>query len=150
MKKLITIFAFLLLSHTGFSQYLKLSNRAEVSVITCGPGNSELYEAFGHSAIRIVDPIQGMDEVYNYGMFNFEAPNFYLNFVKGNMLYKLGRYPFDNFLYGYKLDERWVKEQILLLNQEEKQYFFNYLENNTKPENASYSYDPYFNNCSSI
>ncbi len=150
MKQLFTIFGFLLFTISGFSQYTTLSDRAEISIITCGPGNTELYEAFGHSALRIVDPVQGMDEVYNYGMFNFEAPNFYLNFVKGNMIYKLGRYPIDNFLYGYRLDKRWVKEQILVLNQQEKQQFFNYLENNLIPENRSYSYDPYFNNCSTI
>ena len=81
MKQLFTIFGFLLFTISGFSQYTTLSDRAEISIITCGPGNTELYESFGHSALRIVDPVQGMDEVYNYGMFNFEAPNFYLNFV---------------------------------------------------------------------
>jgi hypothetical protein len=149
MKNLLFITS-IFLSLNSYAQTFQLSDKSEVSIITCGPGNDELYEAFGHSALRIVDPVQGIDVVYNYGMFDLEGPNFYLNFVRGDMLYKLGRYPFNNFLYGYRIDERWVKEQILNLNQEEKQHFFHYLEDNVIPENASYLYDPYFNNCSSI
>ncbi|MCF6280152.1 MAG: DUF4105 domain-containing protein [Flavobacteriaceae bacterium] len=133
-----------------YSQQIQLSNRAEISLITAGPGNTELYEAFGHTTIRVYDPLQGIDDAYNYGIFDFDAPNFYLNFVKGNMLYKLAKYPFPRFVYSYKRNKRWINEQILNLTQEEKQHFFDYIENNAKPENATYSYDPYFNNCSTV
>ena len=36
------------------SQELKLSKQSEISIITVGPGEV-LYEAFGHSAIRVKD-----------------------------------------------------------------------------------------------
>ncbi len=149
MRKTIT-FLFLISTLISFSQFTELSEKAEISLITAGPGNVELYEAFGHTTIRVFDPKNNIDDAYNYGIFDFNAPNFYLNFVKGNMRYKLAKYPFYRFLYGYKNDKRWIKEQILNLNQEEKQHFFNFLENNVKPENATYSYDPYFNNCSTV
>jgi len=149
MKKIIT-FLLLFFSITIFAQTVKLSEKAEISLITAGPGNTELYEAFGHTTIRVFDRKNGIDDAYNYGIFDFDAPNFYLNFVKGNMRYKLAKYPFMRFLYGYQQDKRWINEQILNLNQEEKQQFFDFLENNAKPENATYSYDPYFNNCSTV
>ena len=66
----------------------QLSPKATVSVVTCGPG-SELYSAFGHSAFRVFDPILGLDKIYNYGTFDFNAPNFYLNFAKGKLIYLL-------------------------------------------------------------
>lgn len=125
---------------------INLSVYSEVSIITAAPG-SELYEAFGHSAIRINDPVLQIDVIYNYGMFNFNAPNFYSNFVKGKLLYSVARYNFNYFLESYKQDKRWVKQQVLNLTQEQKQLFFKYLENNALPENAAYLYDPYFNNC---
>jgi len=55
----------------------QLSSRAQISVITCGPG-ADLYATFGHSAFRVQDPVNGLDVVYNYGTFNFNTPNFYL------------------------------------------------------------------------
>ena len=135
------IFAFI---SSAFTQFKKLSSKAEISIITAGPGKV-LYEGFGHTTIRI----KGLDfdNAYNYGIFDFNAPNFYVNFTKGRLLYKLQRYPFHYFVRGYQKDKRWIKEQVLNLNEQEKQQVFEYLENNAKPENATYLYDPFFNNC---
>lgn len=125
---------------------MQLSVYSEISIVTAGPG-TELYEAFGHSALRIKDPVLQLDLIYNYGMFDFNAPNFYSNFTKGKLIYKLGRYRFDYFLRSYNKDKRWVKDQVLNLTRDERQAFFVYLERNAAPNNASYFYDPYFNNC---
>ena len=146
MKKkyilLFLLFAFI----KSYNSQVNLSVYSEVSLITAGPG-AELFEAFGHSAIRIKDPVLQIDLIYNYGMFDFKASNFYSNFTKGKLLYSLGRYNFEYFLESYNRDKRWVKQQVLNLTQQEKQLFFRYLENNALPENDTYSYDPYFNNC---
>lgn len=123
-----------------------LSAYSEISIVTAGPGE-ELYEKFGHAAIRIKDPILNIDIIYNYGIFDFKAPNFYSNFAEGKMYYLLARYDFKYFLASYKKDKRWLKQQVLNLNQVEKQQFFRYLEHNALEENATYLYDPFFDNC---
>lgn len=123
-----------------------LSSKAEVSVITCGPGD-ELYTAFGHSAFRVQDPTLGIDVIYNYGTFDFNAPNFYLNFARGQLMYALSRQRFENFLYNYQLENRWVREQLLELTTTEKNALFRYLETNYLPENRAYPYDFLYNNC---
>ena len=146
MKKKYVFLLLILLLIKPLQSQVQLSVYSEVSIITAGPG-TELFEAFGHSAIRIKDPVLQLDLIYNYGMFDFNAPNFYTNFVKGKLLYKLGRYRFDYFLRSYQKDKRWVKQQVLNLTQQERQAFFMYLERNVLPQNASYLYDPYFNNC---
>ncbi len=133
----------------GFAQAPKLTKNAQVSIVTCATGD-ELYSTFGHTAIRVQDPVLKIDVVYNYGTFDFNKPNFYLNFVKGKLIYSLSRRSFDNFLFEYELEKRWVKEQILDLTLKEKNRFLAYLENNYLPENRDYLYDPLLNNCSSI
>ncbi|TMM31332.1 DUF4105 domain-containing protein [Polaribacter aestuariivivens] len=145
-KKLLLLFLFFATCYNIQSQ-VKLSVYSEISIVTAGPGN-ELYEKFGHSAIRIKDPVLNLDIIYNYGIFDFDAPNFYTNFAQGKMYYLLARYDFKYFLASYKKDKRWLKQQVLNLNIDEKRDFFNYLENNAKPANATYLYDPFFNNCS--
>lgn len=147
LKKLFSLLLFFFVIQIGHSQYKKLSPNAEVSIITAGPGKV-LYEGFGHSTIRVKD--NNFDTAYNYGIFDFNAPNFYANFTKGKLLYRLESYPFHYFVRSYQNDKRWVKEQVLNLNQLEKQAFYEYLENNAKPENAIYLYDPFFNNCATI
>lgn len=128
------------------AQEIPLSESAEVSVITIGPG-AELYDKFGHSAFRVKDVARGLDIVYNYGTYDFDTPNFYLKFAQGKLLYKVSEGNFQGFLQSYKRQNRWVKEQVLNLQPNEKQALFNFLRNNAKPENAKYRYDFFFDNC---
>ena len=86
MKKIhFYIVLLFIISQNIQSQSSKLSVYSEISIITVGPGNV-LFEAFGHSAIRVKDPVLRMDAVYNYGLFDFNQPNFYLNFIKGKLI----------------------------------------------------------------
>ncbi|GLU44181.1 membrane protein [Muricauda sp. NBRC 101325] len=132
-----------------FSQVPQLTESSKISVLTCAAGD-ELYYAFGHTAFRVQDTVLGIDVVYNYGTFDFNQPNFYLNFTKGKMIYSLSRRRFDAFLYEYELEKRWVKEQILDLSLEQRNQLLSFFEENYLPENRDYLYDPLLNNCSSI
>jgi len=146
LKKLFIIFFFI--SFTIEAQSLQLSSKAEISIITCEPGHTELFTTFGHSAFRVKDLPNGIDKVYNYGTFNFNTDNFYVQFVRGKLLYDLRVSDFNNFLRAYHYEKRWVKGQVLDLNLMEVQQVFDFLENNAKPENRSYQYDFFFDNCS--
>ena len=144
----LTWLAVLLLSAMNLgAQTLPLSPRAEISVITCGRGADELYSAFGHSAIRVYDPVNRIDYAYNYGVFDFDQPNFYLNYTKGLLLFKLGVYAYPDFVNSYVYYNRWVTEQVLNLSPGQKQRIFDYLEWNALPENETYRYDYFYNNC---
>lgn len=148
--KLLLLFVGLFLLNTNeinAQTKFQLSDKARISVLTCGPGNV-LYTAFGHSAIRVYDPEFRLDRVYNYGTFDFNAPNFYLNFAKGKLTYLLSVSKTNHFLSYYNYENRWVKSQVLELNKDQKQAVFNYLENNAKPQNRSYQYDFFYDNCS--
>jgi len=146
MKKLLILFIFI--SNHCFSQQIKLSPSAELSVITCGPGTEELYASFGHSAFRVLDLENKIDQVYNYGTFDFNTPNFYLKFAQGKLLYQLRAYNFGRFLQSYHDENRWVIGQVLDLEPHQVQEVFDFLEHNAKPENRSYKYDFFYDNCS--
>jgi hypothetical protein len=125
----------------------QLSPHAEISIITLGPWQGELYSAFGHSAIRVYDPKYPFDAFYNYGVFSFDQPNFYLNFARGHLNYKLDVDPYAPWRDFYISYNRFVHEQILNLNAEQKQKVFDYLYWNSMPENQYYLYDYFYNNC---
>ncbi|PTX61420.1 uncharacterized protein DUF4105 [Kordia periserrulae] len=147
MKKLVfLLFFFLGIAFGQNDSQIQLSPEATFSVITCGPG-SELYSTFGHNAFRLKDPVYNYDVVYNYGTFDFNTPFFYIKFAQGKLPYQLGRSSFKNFVYAYKYEKRWVKEQVLNLSPNQVQTLLAYLENNYKEENRSYKYDFFFNNC---
>ncbi len=137
-----------LIPFIGFSQVkIQLTEQAEVSLVTCGPGQ-ELYEAFGHTAIRINDPNIGFDVVYNYGTFDFNQPNFYYNFVTGRSMYMLATNRYSSFVRAYEYYNRSVREQFLNMTLEQKQQLVDKLSWNAKKENREYLYDYFFDNCS--
>ena len=146
MKKTILFFVIILTTIIGFAKEPQLSPNAEISIITVDPGVL-LLDTWGHSAIRIKDKQLNLDRVYNYGMYDFKTPGFYTKFMRGQLLYDLAAYPFYYFLKAYKRENREVIEQVLQLTQEQKQKYFEFLENNAKPENKKYLYDFFFDNC---
>jgi hypothetical protein len=126
---------------------IQLSEQAEIHILTCGPYQPELYSAFGHSAIRVVDPARGLDLLYNYGIFDFDQPNFYLNFARGFLHYKLGVTYYDQFRDYYIMQNRFIHEQVLNLTHQQKQELFGFLQWNALPENQYYYYDYFYDNC---
>lgn len=130
-------------SHAQYS----LSEKAEISIITVGPYQGEVWSAFGHSGIRIIDSEAGIDWFYNYGLYDFEQENFFLNFAKGLLKYKVGVTKYNRIFQFYKSQNRYIKEQYLNLTKEEKQDFFDFLQKNVKPQNAEYLYNYVYDNC---
>lgn len=124
----------------------KLSPMAEVSILTCSPGE-ELYSVFGHSAIRVSDPMNNIDYVYNYGTFDFGTPNFYIKFARGKLDYMLSVELFKDFRQEYIEEKRSIWEQVLDISHQEKQQLFLLLETNATQENRFYRYDFFFENC---
>ena len=146
MKKNVCLLLFTLLFATVNAQLEKLSPDAEISILTIGPGVL-LNDAFGHNAFRVNDPQNNLDVTFDYGRFDFEAPNFYLNFARGKLNYSLGTSNYYDFLSFYIKQDRYVKEQTLNLSQDEKQKLFDFLVENYKPENRNYLYEFFFDNC---
>ncbi len=146
---LVALLAMLLLPYQGAtaqSETDTLSGKAYASLITCGPGN-EYYLAFGHTSIRICDPMQGIDRVYNYGTFDFNTPNLYWKFVRGELIYCVSSCHYDNFVYSYWNEGRSLSEQRLRLTHSELERLAANLKENDTPENRNYLYDFFRDNC---
>ncbi|MEM7110199.1 MAG: DUF4105 domain-containing protein, partial [Bacteroidota bacterium] len=125
-----------------------LSPQAEIRVITFGPYQGELYSAFGHSGIRVIDPVNGINDFYNYGIFDFDQPNFYLNFARGFLNYRLAVMQYDRIVNYYAYyQQRYVHEQVLNLDSIQRQKLFDFLVWNARPENMYYYYDYFYDNC---
>lgn len=117
----------------------------EISILTCHAG-PEIYELCGHTAIRVNRP--GIsDYVVNYGLFDFNSPNFVYRFVKGETDYMVGAHPTDMFLESYRQQGRTVEESILNLSPEQAARLERSLLENMRPENRQYRYNYVKDNC---
>ena len=148
---LIGLFATLTFNASG--QNIRLSNAAEISLLTCSPSDKEAYMLYGHTAIRVrdmhpaSDSTRPIDFVFNYGLFDFSKPHFIYRFARGETDYMLGGSDFEHFLAEYRARGSQVSEQTLALDSAERQHLMDALLENARPENRTYRYNFFFDNC---
>lgn len=147
-RALLILVFFSLSTFKTFAQ-IPLSDKAEISVLTCGPGN-ELYSVFGHTAIRIFDPAKNINTVYNFGTFDFDTPNFYPKFVKGDLQYFVSVASYRDFIYEYQYYGRDVYEQTLNLTQYQKQQIADELNGILFSDKKYYTYKFINRNCTTM
>lgn len=122
------------------------SDASEVSILEASPGN-ELYSGFGHCGIRVKDPTRNIDVVFDYGVFDFDSPNFYGKFIRGKLLYQLAVRDFSNYWASYGKSDQMVTSYNIQLDSLQKRAFISSLLENYKPENRKYLYDFFYDNC---
>lgn len=149
LKKLFFLLLFLTTAVISFGQNISLSDKANVSVITCGTGN-ESYSLFGHTAIRVQDSVNAIDVVYNYGAFDFNTPNFVMKFVKGDLQYFAVAHSYTNFINEYQYEKRSVYEQKLNIPVALKQKLFDNLNTSIVSGENYYTYKFIDKNCTSM
>jgi hypothetical protein len=140
------IISFLLLTIILKGENVANAQNQQISLLTCDPGD-ELYSAFGHNAVRVLDLETGRDLVFNYGTFDFDTPNFYVKFARGKLDYMLSVSTYEQFILHYQYLKRSVREQVLNLSPEQTQRMAQFLQENYRPENRFYRYDFFFDNC---
>ena len=145
MKKII-IWLFGIFNFVFCFAQVQNSDSLRFSLLTCAPG-SQIYELFGHTAIRCQNFTRSTDLVFNYGLFDFDAPNFEYRFAKGQADYQLGINSMQGFKYSYARRGSTVYEQELNLTTEEKVELQRLLFVNYQPENRVYRYNYFYNNC---
>lgn len=143
MKKLALIIVILLSVFRLNAQ----NDSIRLSLLTCGAGD-DIYTLFGHSAIRYQNFTQGIDAVFNYGVFDFNSRYFFLRFAMGATDYQLAATNYDYFIAEYQETGRDVTEQELNLRADEKNRLACLLLENYRPENRVYRYNFFYDNCS--
>ena len=137
-------FALIFFSINIYANELQDKNRYKMSILTIGEGPS-LVDAFGHTAIRVKDEELKNDVVFNFGVYDFNSPNFYSNFVKGRPEYKLGVQNYYNLTQNYVRQKRYIVEHQLNLDQNSIKIIIDLLVE--KLNDPYYIYDYFRDNC---
>jgi hypothetical protein len=116
-----------------------------VSLATFGPGD-EVHQFFGHTALEVRDDRLGVTALYNFGVFGFDQA-FLMKFLKGRLEFWLGvqptRYSYD----FYAEQDRDVRVMELDLTPYEAVQMAKALAVHALPENRTYLYHHYLDNC---
>ena len=115
-----------------------------IYVVTASP-SEPVYVFFGHAGIVVATP--DIPEVmFDYGTFRFND-GFYTNFIFGRLYYSViesyASFRYDDFI----ATDRTIKKIELMLTPEEKKAVIGFLAYNVLPENETYLYHYYKDNC---
>jgi hypothetical protein len=117
-----------------------------VSLLTIGDGDL-IWQMFGHSAIWIHNDVTGRDTVFNWGAFDFSQPHFILHFLQGLNLYRMDGATVRETVDAERRRNRTVRSQELELTVAQKDSLLEIIRVNARPENISYRYDYFRDNC---
>ncbi|MHC1692118.1 MAG: DUF4105 domain-containing protein [Sphaerochaetaceae bacterium] len=116
-----------------------------VQVTTLGKGDP-LYVWFGHAALVITDIKNNRSVMYDYGVFSFDD-DFYRTFAMGRMFYQVWATSAKARFAQAKDEDRDMHLLTLDLPPEAKLTLVRFLNFNILPENQTYLYHHYRDNC---
>ena len=122
---------------------------AQLQVYHVAIGQGELYwEKYGHNMLWFSDQAAGLDVAYNWGTFDFASPDFLQRQLVGDPQYWVQAEPGEAIIRAYAARNRTVTLQRLNFSPAQAQRALDYARRNALPENRSYRYDYFRDNCS--
>ena len=117
-------------------------------LITVDVGD-QVWDNFGHTALRIYNEDSNTDVVFNWGTFDASGGvlDFSWNFFKGIMDYRLTTSTPSQEFSLYSAQRRTVWQDKINLTNPQKRRLYQRLLWNLEPSNTTYDYQYFFNNC---
>lgn len=129
-----------------FGLPLTLSQSAQISYLAAQPSAEDSYTLYGHAGLRVWDAEQGIDVTFNYGIFNF-TDDFSLRFTQGKTDYIVLPIATSDYMSEYQ-SRGVIRELVLNTDSTQRALLWRLLIENAQPENRTYRYNAFRNNCS--
>ena len=154
----LTIFCFLLDFQRSFAQdaqavladYQVPSDLSALNfyLITVDVGD-QVWDNFGHTALRVFDENTNTDVIFNWGTFDISGGvvDFSWRFFKGIMDYRLTTSTPSQEFSLYSAQQRTVWQDKINLTNPQKEKLYRRLLWNLESPNTAYAYQYFFNNC---
>jgi len=117
-----------------------------IQLVTFGPGD-DIPSYWGHSALIVDDTRLQQSRIYNYGLFSFDN-GMLLHFLMGRLYFSGGAFSVNSYLRFYRSQNREIHIATLNLSASQKTQLGALLAESVLPENKTYLYHHYWDNCS--
>jgi hypothetical protein len=118
-----------------------------VELYTMGPGD-DLFEAFGHGALCVIDAEAPSGACWNYGTADFrDPPALIWRFLRARATFWVSRAPLPLMLEAYAAEDRTIYRQVLDLPAAAADRLAARLRADEQPDRKYYRYNHYTDNC---
>jgi hypothetical protein len=108
----------------------------------------QIYSKYGHTIVRVLDRDGGTDIGYNWGTFDFNAPGFVPNFLRGYLIYYMSYGSWWNEVAISKIEAQTMWMERVNLTDAQKKRVIDRIMWHARPENVNYPYLFFYDNCS--
>lgn len=122
-------------------------SKVEIYLATRDMGR-EVYSRYGHTILRVLDFENQVDIAFNWGTFDFNAPGFIRKFLQGILIYQMSYAPWKVEIRISELDQQTMWMEKIRLTSAQKTVILQKLIWNMQPENLTYPYFFFYDNCS--
>ena len=122
------------------------TGRYTLKLALVGSGD-ELYFWWGHIGLVVEDSLTGRASLFDWGIFDWESENFLVNFAFGRLYYYCAVAPAEAYYRVLLNNNRDISLYTLNLPMEKKLDIIRFAENNVLPENRTYNYHHFMDNC---
>jgi hypothetical protein len=107
-----------------------------------------IYSKYGHTIVRVLDRSGGSDLGYNWGTFDFSAPGFVPNFLRGILIYYMSYGSWWDEVEISQIERQTTWMDRVNLTNTQKQRLIDRIMWQARPENVNYPYLFFYDNCS--
>ena len=118
----------------------------QIKLVTFGVGDA-IHEYWGHNALLVEDASRGVSSLYNFGMFAFGS-DMLAQYLQGQLEFWVAATPAQPTFEYYAAANRSVRVRELDLPPARRRYLAERLAWYARPENRTYRYHHYLDNCS--
>ncbi|MFO0272439.1 MAG: DUF4105 domain-containing protein, partial [Gemmatimonadota bacterium] len=122
-------------------------SQLKVYLLTMGQGEA-IWERFGHNALVIRDLRTNVGTAWNWGLFDFAAPDFLTRFLTGDTRYWMAGDDFGRTIEAYRWMNRTLWLQELAIPDSAKVALAQAVAANAVGDATYYRYDYFLDNCS--
>jgi hypothetical protein len=121
-------------------------DRFQIDVVVVDPG-AELFERWGHISIVVADRIRQTRTAYDFGTYSFDEPGILFRYARGFLNFQLSTSTYGLSVQTYSSQNRGITSRTLHLSPKQASSIAQRLEENALPENRTYAYRHYLDNC---
>ncbi|MBI9098063.1 MAG: DUF4105 domain-containing protein [Spirochaetaceae bacterium] len=147
LTKIFTLIFLIIMAASPLFPQVTKGEELEVRLFVTGRGDP-VWSLWGHTGIAVKNLKSGKDIFFDFGNFYFEDDDFYKNFAIGRLLYMAYAQYTDTYIKSVIRENRDLTEYVLNLSPEVKLKMYEALRTKTLPENRTYLYHHYNDNCS--
>lgn len=135
-----------------YSSAHELSRKSTISLLIATLDPEHIVSSYGHTLLRVKDPVLNIDYVINYGTFDQSLTGFqtFIGIIRSKLDYDIWVMPYTEYYQATQKEDRTLIEHTFNFSDEEKKSIWEHLIATIKNKDKKYTFNFFTQNCTTF